>query len=570
MNPLRSNALARASLGAIAAAAAIALAPVPAAAQTPIAGGGATLPSLVLRDLFNCYAVPPGGTFADSRPSGCSARVNPNVSFLYDSVGSGAGQRGWVSQNGGLWSATSNGRDVVFGVSEAALTSGNLGAYSNGGRYSSTGPTDIADQSDNCVSPATGNGADIAASGGCYDNPRVENGPAIQIPLLGVGVAVAFDPVYKTVRNADGTISSFRFQFTQRADNSGGLRLSRDTFCGIFAGTINRWNDAALTADNGGTPVWPDPADTAAVSGGDTRGRLITVVVRDDDSGTTALFTRALVAQCGDRGDFRFATRIPAGFSQTWPGNATPNSIPAGNFTTCDADSNLSTLNANGRQGSLLTARGSEGVATCLNTRNPTRAVGNTNVNGRIGYVSLDFVAPTARVAPYRGFALNSADLQNAAGNFAAPTIANVTTGLGSFTAPSGAARATQTNWVANPSGLVVGNPFADPAGATSYPIVGTTNMLLYTCYSNATKTESLVRTSSPVGFLNWLYSNNISATRIINNNGFVPLPAGLRTALLETFANPADPAGLNLFVRTAPVATGGFVAGQPGCTTGG
>ena len=148
MNLPGSTLFARATLGAIAAAAAIAAAPAPAAAQTNIDGGGATLPSLLLRDLFNCYAVPPGGTAASPTPTGCTTRVTSAYSFRYDSVGSGAGQRGFVSQNPRLFTSSSTLADVNYGVSDAALTATQVGVYSNGGRFSSTGPTDLADASE--------------------------------------------------------------------------------------------------------------------------------------------------------------------------------------------------------------------------------------------------------------------------------------------------------------------------------------------------------------------------------------------------------------------------------------
>lgn len=539
MKILGSTLIGRASLGAVVAAAAFAVAPAPAAAQTTIAGGGATFPALVLRQLFDCYAVPPGGTPASPRPKGCGVRINNTATYLYNSVGSGAGQRGWVSQAPSRIGGVTLLPDVNFGVSEAALTAAQLGQYNNGGRFSSTGPTDIADVNDNCVAPApAGNGNDAGAP--CFDNPRVENGPAIQIPLVGGGIVMAFDPVYKRVRNADGTVTDYRYQFTPRADGSGGLRLSRTAFCQIMAGNTTRWNAASITAANGGTPVWPDPADPNP----GTTGRGIQVVVRDDDSGTTALFTRALRAQC----PAQFAAALPAGFAQAFPGNPSPNSLPAGS-TSCQADGNTIFPNLN-----IVYARGNEGVATCINTRNPRQQPGSEVGNGRIGYVNASFAQPFVNVAPYTSYALRTVDLQNAAGNYAVPSEASFVEGLGATTPPAVADRGNPLAWVADPSGAnPATNPVADPPGATAWPIVGTANGLFYTCYDSAAKTDAVADTAPVQGFLNWLYGNGSSVRNILSNNGFVPVAPSTRTAILETFLNSADPLGLNLYIRSTP-----------------
>lgn len=289
----RSNLHARASLGAIAVAA-VAAAATPAAAQTTIYGGGATLPSLVVRELFDFY----------------SANVNTNYVYDYRSVGSGAGLRGFFGQDRRLFDPTLPNIDVHFAISETALVSANVvydpvtatysGTYVNGGRFSGTGPTDIADQANNCVAPAVGTGGPTQGTntGGCYTNPFVENGPPIQVPLLGTGVTVTFDPVYKSV-DVGGVVTNYSYnnQFP-RSDASGGIRLPRDTFCAIFSGTVTEWDDPALTAANGGVPLWPSPSDPNAGTPGYNDGKRIVVVHRDDDSGTTALFTRALRAQC--------------------------------------------------------------------------------------------------------------------------------------------------------------------------------------------------------------------------------------------------------------------------------
>jgi phosphate transport system substrate-binding protein len=60
-----------------------------------------------------------------------------------------------------------------------------------------------------------------------------------------------------------------------------GLKLSRDTYVGIFLGKITKWNDPAIAKDNPDLKL-PD--------------KPITVVHRSDGSGTTGVFTKHLSA----------------------------------------------------------------------------------------------------------------------------------------------------------------------------------------------------------------------------------------------------------------------------------
>lgn len=82
--------------------------------------------------------------------------------------------------------------------------------------------------------------------------------PAIHLPLTAGGVAIAY--------NLDGVTD---------------LQLSSKALAGIFQGTITRWDDAVLKADN---------------PGADLPGTAITAVRRGDSSGTTSIFTEFLEA----------------------------------------------------------------------------------------------------------------------------------------------------------------------------------------------------------------------------------------------------------------------------------
>jgi phosphate transport system substrate-binding protein len=75
------------------------------------------------------------------------------------------------------------------------------------------------------------------------------------------------------------------------------LKLSRAAYCGIVGGTITKWNDPKIAADNAGAKL-PDTA--------------ITFVHRSDGSGTTSIFTKHLEKACPD-------WKAGSGKSVEWP-----------------------------------------------------------------------------------------------------------------------------------------------------------------------------------------------------------------------------------------------------------
>ena len=81
--------------------------------------------------------------------------------------------------------------------------------------------------------------------------------------------------------------------------SNGQLKLTPKTIAGIFLGTIKKWNDPALAADNSGVSL-PDQA--------------ITVVHRSDGSGTTYIFTDYLSAVSAD-----WSSKVGKGKSVSWP-----------------------------------------------------------------------------------------------------------------------------------------------------------------------------------------------------------------------------------------------------------
>ncbi|MBE9030629.1 phosphate ABC transporter substrate-binding protein PstS [filamentous cyanobacterium LEGE 11480] len=75
------------------------------------------------------------------------------------------------------------------------------------------------------------------------------------------------------------------------------LKLSRDAYCGIVDGSVTKWNDAKITADNAGVDLPDSP---------------ITFVHRSDGSGTTSIFTKHIEKACSN-------WKAGAGKAIEWP-----------------------------------------------------------------------------------------------------------------------------------------------------------------------------------------------------------------------------------------------------------
>src|SRR5262245_15572633 len=68
----------------------------------PIYGGGATLPELVYRQLFNCFGSTSGGDLTvgvASVTDVCASAINPSAELLYTGVGSTNGRAALVNNN---------------------------------------------------------------------------------------------------------------------------------------------------------------------------------------------------------------------------------------------------------------------------------------------------------------------------------------------------------------------------------------------------------------------------------------------------------------------------------------
>ena len=120
---------------------------------------------------------------------------------------------------------------------------------------------------------------DFGASDGILtEKQRAEAPGTLMIPTTAGAVAL--------VVNLDGV-------------EAGKLRLTSDTLAGIYLGTITKWDDPRIAADNAGLKL---PSSS------------ITVVRRADGSGTTNIFTSYLAAVSPD-----WKSKVGAGNAVQWP-----------------------------------------------------------------------------------------------------------------------------------------------------------------------------------------------------------------------------------------------------------
>ena len=265
-----------------------------------------------------------------------------------------------------------------------------------------------------------------------YGQPAAGN--LIQLPSMGVGISIPTQ--------------------NSKVTTNGGLILNDADLCGVFSGKITDFS--ALTLGKGSVTPAAGP---------------ITVVYRNDGSGTSFLLTNHLSAVCNS-GNSNITFTATTTFASLFP-----NSTPPANF---------------------IGEKGSSGVASELAT-----------LPSAIGYLSPDFTT----LDPNSGAPKNSlvvAALLN--GKIAElPTTKNITAALARPVLGSNLTPPTNATQGANPSAYV---PLIQTVSA-GYPIVGYTTFDFAQCYADKTIGSGII------AFLNDHYTKAAYLTEQ-NNNGFV------------------------------------------------
>ena len=605
-----------------------------------IVGTGATLPQNVSRQSGDCYGVKNDLGFGVTAPSNapaaktlfdftfdtpaantlgnffqCATRdVQPNVTQRYLSTGSGQGVTAFLNnrvsanQNVSATFAAYTAFDgYQFSFSETALSAANLTTYSTAlinpfSRYG-TGTID----------PVTG-----ANSAPVSDTALNLFGAAIQVPFVIAPIAVGYSPIYAKVRNNGGLIDTYRFTVAgARPDGSGGLKLTRAQMCGIYNGVITNWNQLPTNVVN------------RDVTDPDTFNVPIRLVGRSETSGTTSVYTRAIAAQCtglsvntGVGGTAPLTAivnkfgnsenRLPydgvtqvAGTAYTGAaGVISPTNSLSGAFF--DKGTGAITIGTEAT-GLFTVANGNDGVAaaTALHP-DPSATIGDRTINGRVNYVSPEQTLPAALFNGANAFGLNSASLQpNGIGTtYVGPDAKNASIAFSAVQPPQskGTAgayctdaaacptaygdRGTQTSWVQASDKTA---PLANPA--KGYPMIGSSNILLYTCYAGPARRQAVngyvatVMGKTTKDSLNQampalIFSDAVNG--LFAKNGLAALPTAWRNAITETFlknsvqlgtvGDPTSKLGVrNLWIQdkipTTPTGAGATTAANSLCT---
>lgn len=527
------------------------------AATTIIYGGGSSLVAPYWRQAMDCYGHPtallvtapatapssstkPFFNYTGTPAQDCSeTHISPTTQVDYTSTGSGTGIKAFYSGDPTLWGLVNSHASwpsVQYGMSDTSLAAPDVDVYNSGG----------TEQGKVFVAPGV-----TPTPGTNYANPKQKFGKLIQFPVSVDPVAIAYDPVYQKI-NPSGTVISLKFNVNKPgADGSGGLRMDKTTYCKIMAGVITDFNDPALKALNAGISL-EDPADPTPSGSWSVP---IILVGRSDGSGTTSIFTRAMAEQCASvLGSNPYAdstSTLPAGVlsGASYDGTTVTGAEAVGKFTIASGSGKVAKY-----------------IAFSANVADPT--MGNsTVVRGRIGYIGPDYALPAVTNTGADPYTLNMAALKNPHdGLYYEATGANALKAFGTLRPPQSNADGTYNSastdrnrhnpqdWVEPPSKFsVLANP------TKGYPIVGTTNALLYTCYSTTAKTKAVI------GAFNWYTtSKTVSDPKkgLLALSGLAPLPAAWNLAINQTFVNNTTHLNLNVSTKTKTGCTAEGITG--------
>jgi ABC-type phosphate transport system substrate-binding protein len=470
-----------------------------AVAQTEIYGGGATLPSLVLRDMFNCRTLrvdDAAGSFNNTTACNGTTRNSTRV-FGYASVGSG---RGLVS----FTTRSSSGLGIPAVTETVPYTSVPGGAAC---------VPPLTSPSARAATPATGLNFDCALpnppSGYASHHFSVSEQPLPQVntsrPIeslncyQGTGGTGCTDQVPTGGQAIQVPVAVAPVNVAYNLGGFTSLRLSERALCGIFTGVIKTWDHPDIRAANGGVAPSTLP---------------VRVVRRSDSSGTTFLFVNHLANVC---------SRTP----YPWPGGtANVSTLPAFPVTTLyyAAPGNA------GVAGTVARTPGAIGYASPSFTQFPDATGPVTiDIDTTLNLVDATGANPITVPAGTGIAAPRPSTLQNRLGQYREATLRNATTGMSTASPPTGAAAANPANWSA--AGLV-----PDPNVTGSYPIVGFFWMMHYTCY----RTPAVV-----TGIRDWWIWNltsqaggSLDSRDVLRDRGFAVLPATWRTAVRDHLLN--------------------------------
>ncbi|HTJ62403.1 MAG TPA: substrate-binding domain-containing protein [Alphaproteobacteria bacterium] len=494
--------------GGMAAAVALAAASTPAhAAVTGLYGGGGTLAEKVYRDLFNRYGSTSGGDLCAGLATVCpTTHYNSDVEILYVGVGSGNGLKALDNYDPTLYVSGGKKPDAVPTPSGSDLGTfygtGSGATWVPGTGVGPYFPKVTFSGSDDSLSAT--DVAAVAAHG---------FGPVVQLPGIVTAIAVPFQPS-----------SGWNPKGAQPIGGSSKVQLSLNTLCGIFNGDITTWNNAEIKKDNKNTVLGTGP---------------ITVVYRHDGSGTTFLFTNALLNQCGTGAHPNPKSTHPIPDQWVTDNGASVTVNGSAPFYKSGTSFFINVFNAGHLPSTFINNSTLTGVSGGANGSGGVKAA-ILNTPGSIGYVSPDFVLPVDNTGPQAANLQTYISFKNGTTPiYKAPTPATATPIMAGTTPPSFVGSPSPAS---NPLNWGALNPLPIAPGA--YPIGGFSFINFYSCYSSVDVVNALVSpTAGNVGYLKWYYGNNSTnggiPAQILANDGFAPVPASWAAAINKLVSDP-------------------------------
>ncbi len=264
------------------------------------------------------------------------------------------------------------------------------------------------------------------------------------------------------------------------------LRLDGNTICGIYLGTIKKWNDTAIKALNPSVANLPDAT--------------INVVGRSDGSGTTFVFTSylgkaATTAQKNCAMHSNFTSSTEANLNDA-AGTFTPTQVQPGTYF-------AGIRSANGAA-AITGKSGNGGIAPYVKATNLSISYVESSYASKYGLST----AAVAAQSKSKGKTV-----------YLKPTNATVAAALSA---------AANTEDPTNPSVSFVQPVYA--TGVNSYPIVGYSWLMVYHEYKS-TNGVTLGQVQGMIAFMNWALTDGQSSTYLYK--GYSPVPVSARAAAI-------------------------------------
>ena len=260
------------------------------------------------------------------------------------------------------------------------------------------------------------------------------------------------------------------------------LRLNGPVVCGIYLGTIKKWNDAKIKALN------PSVANLPNAN--------INVVGRSDGSGTTFVFasylgkaSSAAQKNCGYHSNFTSSTEANLNDAA---GTFLPAQTAPGTY--------FSAIRAANGAAAITGKPGNGGIAPYVKATNYSISYVESSYASKYGLKEAAVAAKTKR---------------GSAVVYLKPTTASVNSAL---------KNAVNSEDPINPSSSFVQPVFA--AGVNSYPIVGYSWWMVYHEYDNANG-ATLGQVQGMIAFMNWALTEGQKSTYLYK--GYTPVPASAR-----------------------------------------